>query len=165
MRPINLIVIHCTASPNGKARSVEDVTRDHKARGFRTIGYHHLIGVDGTVSAGRPESEIGSHARGFNANSIGICMVGGLGGPDRLNPGLFTQPQWEALRLTVMDLLERFPAAQVVGHRDLSPDLNHDGQVEPSEWIKLCPAFDVAAWMDGGGKPLDGHVLQDPARA
>lgn len=165
MRAIDLIVIHCTATPNGQPVSLETVTQWHRNRGFRTIGYHYLIGVAGGIAVGRPESEIGAHALGFNAHSIGICLVGGLGGPDKQNPGRFTRHQWEALRLTVMALLERYPKAKVVGHRDLSPDLDHDGQIEPSEWIKLCPTFEVAAWMEGNGVPLQGHILEEPGDA
>jgi N-acetylmuramoyl-L-alanine amidase len=37
--------------------------------------------------------------------------------------------------------------SRIVGHRDLSPDLNHDGVIESREWIKQCPSFDVAAWL------------------
>lgn len=162
MRAIDLIVIHCSATPNGRPVALETVTAWHRARGFQTIGYHYLIGVDGAIYVGRPESEVGAHAKGYNARSIGICLVGGIGGPDKQNPGLYTREQWEALRLEIVALLERYPKARVVGHRDLSPDLDGDGQIEPREWIKLCPSFDVSAWMDGGGGPLAGHVLEVP---
>lgn len=162
MRIINLIVIHCTASANGKPVSRETVDQWHKARGFQGIGYHWLIQPDGTVDRGRLEETPGAHAKGFNAHSIGVCLVGGIGGPDRQNPGLYTRAQWEALRLLVLELLERYPTARVVGHRDLSPDLDGDGEVEPNEWLKLCPAFPVAAWMDGGGGALESNVLVGP---
>ena len=46
----------------------------------------------------------------------------------------------------VRDLLARYPGAQVVGHRDLSPDKDGDGVVERHEWLKDCPCFDVPAW-------------------
>lgn len=158
-RKIDLIVIHCTASPNGKPVSVETVTAWHKARGFQTIGYHYLVDVDGTVHFGRPEEVMGAHAKGFNAHSIGVCLVGGLGRADRQNPGCYTQAQWDALKLLLGDLWKRYPAAKVVGHRDLSPDLDGDGIVEPDEWIKLCPAFDVAGWLRAWMVPPPEQVM------
>lgn len=159
LRSINLIVLHCTASPNGRPVSIQTVTEWHRQRGFKTIGYHYLIDVDGAVSEGRSELETGAHALGFNAHSIGVCLVGGVGGPSKQNPGLYTQSQWDNLRIAVQDLLDRYPGARVVGHRDLSPDLDGDGQVEPHEWIKLCPAFDVSAWLHAGMVPAEAHVL------
>lgn len=160
MRHINLIVIHCTASPNGRPVTVQTVAQWHKARGFKTIGYHYLVGVDGSVGVGRDEEQAGAHAAGFNAHSIGVCMVGGTGGASKQNPGLYTPAQWESLRVTIMDLMDRYPHAAVVGHRDLSPDLDGDGEVEPHEWIKSCPCFDVAGWLAAGMVPEDANVLR-----
>jgi N-acetyl-anhydromuramyl-L-alanine amidase AmpD len=160
MRHINLIVIHCTASPNGRPVSVQTVTEWHKARGFQTIGYHYLIGVDGIVGIGRPVQQMGAHAQGHNATSIGVCMVGGTGGADKLNPGQFTPAQWDSLKIVVQDLMDAYPDARVVGHRDLSPDLDGDGIVEPQEWIKLCPAFDVRGWLADDMTPRDAQVLR-----
>jgi len=160
MRKINLIVIHCTASRNGWPVSIQTVAEWHRQRGFKAVGYHYLIGVDGHVDVGRDEEQPGAHAKGHNAHSIGVCLVGGLGGPDKLNPGQFTEAAWESLRITVQDLMDRYPGARVVGHRDLSPDLDGDGQVEPHEWTKLCPAFDVQDWLRAGMVPLDAQVLR-----
>lgn len=159
MRHINLIVIHCTATRNGVPVSVQTVDQWHRARGFSGIGYHYLIQPDGTVDQGRLEEQMGAHAKGFNLHSIGVCLVGGTGGPDRQNPGQFTEAAWESLRIAVQDLMDRYPDAQVVGHRDLSPDLDGDGQVEPHEWIKLCPAFEVQTWLAAGMTPPEGQVL------
>lgn len=163
MRQINLIVVHCTASRNGKARPVAAIEADHRARGFSSIGYHYVIQPDGHVDLGRDEEQPGAHAKGFNAHSLGVCLVGGLGGPDKLNPGLYTMAQWDALRVTVRSLLDRYPGARVVGHRDLSPDLDGDGQVEPHEWLKKCPAFEVQEWLAGDMLPLQNHVLRTGA--
>jgi N-acetylmuramoyl-L-alanine amidase len=159
MRQINLIVVHCTASRNGKARPVAAIEADHRARGFSSIGYHYVIQPDGHVDVGRDEEQPGAHAKGFNAHSLGVCLVGGLGGPNRLNPGLYTMAQWDALRVTVRSLLDRYPGARVVGHRDLSPDLDGDGEVEPHEWLKKCPAFEVRDWLAAGMVAPSDHVL------
>jgi N-acetylmuramoyl-L-alanine amidase len=150
VRDINLIVIHCTASPNGKPVSIETIRAWHKARGFNDVGYHYVINVDGNVMNGRPEEIAGAHAKGFNLHSIGVSLVGGTGGPDKQNPGAYSPEQLDALRIVVRDLLIRFPGSKVKGHRDLSPDLDGDGEIEPSEWIKLCPSFDVMKWIQGG---------------
>ena len=160
MRFINLIVIHCTASRNGRTRALVDIRADHLARGFNDIGYHYVIQPDGHVDTGRDEEVPGAHAQGHNAHSIGVCLVGGLGGPDKLNPGQFTEAAWEALRITVQDLMDRYPEAAVVGHRDLSPDLDGDGQVEPHEWVKTCPTFEVQDWLRAGMVPLDAQVFR-----
>ena len=165
MRHINLIVIHCNATPNGRPVSAKTVDQWHRERGFNEIGYHYLIGVDGLTELGRPLAEPGAHAKGFNAHSISVCMVGGTGGPDRNNPGRYTQAQWDALRFNIQNLMDAYPDAKVVGHRDLSLDLDGDGEVEPHEWIKLCPAFDVPVWLAAGMVPPEGQVLQEANHA
>jgi len=162
MRKINLIVIHCTASPNGRPMSISQIRKEHMQRGFSDIGYHYVINVDGSIMKGRPEQLVGAHAKDHNANSLGIALVGGLGGPDKLNPGKFTDAQWDSLKTLVVDLSLHFPGMGVTGHRDLSPDLDGDGQIEPSEWIKLCPTFDVGDWLAAGMRPEPAHVLEPP---
>lgn len=86
-------------------------------------------------------------------------MVGGVGGPDKYDPGQYTRAQWASLKQLVVELLDKYPDARVCGHRDLSPDLNGDGVVTPAEWIKLCPSFDVAHWLESGA-PLPYNVLE-----
>lgn len=160
MRVINLIVIHCSATPNNVPVSVAQIRQWHLARGFAGVGYHYVITLDGAVHATRPESEMGAHAKGFNSASLGICMVGGTGGPEKANPGRYHLNQWEALQRLVQSLQKRFPGVRVVGHRDLSPDLDGDGTIEPNEWIKLCPSFDVAIWLAHSMVPESQHVLE-----
>lgn len=78
----------------------------------------------------------------YNANSIGICYEGGL--DCRGHPADTRTPEQKAsLRLLVHQLRERFPGCRVCGHRDLSPDLNRNGEIEPEEWIKTCPCFEA----------------------
>lgn len=171
MRSIDLVVIHCSASPNGESLARADGTTPiqvidgwHKARGFRrsklasaavnptlgSIGYHVVIYTNGAIASGRSLDEIGAHARGHNARSIGLCLIG----TDK-----FTAAQWSALAGAIASLTKMYPAARVVGHRDLSPDLDGDGTVEPREWLKTCPGFDVATWLAGGMTPPVGHLL------
>ncbi|WP_239063863.1 N-acetylmuramoyl-L-alanine amidase, partial [Bacteroides sp. 51] len=89
-----------------------------------------------------PIAKVGAHARGYNSRSIGIAYEGGL---DSLgNPwDTRTLKQRNSLQVLVDSLLRDFPDAKVAGHRDLSPDLDGDGEISPAEWIKSCPCFDV----------------------
>jgi hypothetical protein len=164
-RPIDLIVIHCSASPNGRHLTAEEIDRWHKARGFRRqlrdtalqeprllhIGYHYVIYTAGPLRGGRAESEIGAHVAGHNARSIGVCMIG----TDRYSPN-----QWGTLRELVTRLQKKYPNAAIKGHRDLSPDRDGDGTVEPFEWLKTCPGFDVVRWLANDMQPLPEHVLE-----
>lgn len=166
-RAINLIVIHCSATPNGRRTTAADIDVWHQSRGFQrartwrnrqnyslaAIGYHFVIYIAGTVATGRHLDEIGAHVAGNNRNSIGICMAG----TDR-----FSAAQWEALKGCVTALQKLYPRARICGHRDLSPDQNNDGLVEPWEWLKTCPGFDVATWLRGGMVPPPAAVLEIP---
>ena len=77
-RKIDLIVVHCSATRVNQDFPVEALEACHKARGFKSIGYHYYITKDGMVYPCRPENEMGAHARRYNAHSIGICYEGGL---------------------------------------------------------------------------------------
>ena len=76
-RKIDLIVVHCSATRVNQDFPVEALEACHKARGFRSIGYHYYITKDGMVYPCRPENEVGAHARHYNAHSIGICYERG----------------------------------------------------------------------------------------
>lgn len=163
-RRINAVVIHCSDTPQGRELNVYDVDAMHKARGFarrpadvasfnsglKHIGYHYLIDLQGRAFTGRAESETGAHVQGSNARSIGICMVG---------RGKYTRAQWDALAHLVADLQAMYIGATVLGHRDYSPDADGDGVVEPQEWLKTCPLFDVRTWLNNGMQPLAAHVV------
>jgi N-acetylmuramoyl-L-alanine amidase len=128
MRKIEKIIVHCTATPEGRDVSVADVTRWHRARGFRTIGYHYLIGLDGKVYSGRPLEQVGAHCVGQNAKSVGVCYVGGC--DKQMHPkDTRTAAQRESLRQLVSELKARFPGATLHGHREFA--------------AKACPSFDV----------------------
>jgi N-acetylmuramoyl-L-alanine amidase len=142
-RKVNKIVIHCSATREGQVITAADIDRMHKQRGFAGIGYHWFIRLDGTAERGRADEIPGAHVAGHNANSIGICYAGGLdrdGRPEDTR----TQPQKVILRQKVAAYLGKYPGARVCGHRDLSPDKDGDGKIEPHEYLKACPCFDVA---------------------
>lgn len=130
MRKIDKIIVHCTATPEGRDVTVEEITRWHRARGFRTIGYHYLVRLDGTICPGRPENEIGAHCKGKNARSVGICYAGGLASDGKTPKDTRTAAQRASLRRLVAELRERYPGATVHGHREFA--------------AKACPCFDVA---------------------
>lgn len=144
IRPIRYIVLHCSATREGRSLTPAALERMHRDRGFSRTGYHYYIRRDGTVHATRPLNVAGAHAKGHNAYSIGICYEGGL---DRQgNPKDTRTPRQRAqLHRLVSRLREFYPSLPVYGHRDLSPDRNGDGTVDSSEWLKQCPCFDVAA--------------------
>ena len=137
-----MIVIHCSATREGKDYDVKTIRGWHVQRGFKDIGYHFLVHLDGTIERGRPIDQAGAHAKGYNDESIGVCYVGGLdkdGNPKDTR----TLYQRQAL-LRLVEILEIiYPIKDVVGHRDLSVDLNGDGVISRNEWIKACPCFNV----------------------
>ena len=104
---VRYIILHCSATRCNSDYTVEQLLRDHRARGFRTIGYHFYVRRDGTVSQHRRLLEVGAHCRPFNRCSIGVCYEGGLdseGHPaDTLTP-----EQFENLEATqkMMDQLD-----------------------------------------------------------
>ena len=137
MRRITEIIIHCSATEAGRDFTAADIDRWHKQRGFKCIGYHYVIRLDGTIEEGRPVTEIGAHCKGHNAHSIGICYVGGLRSSSGSN-GLKLLPadtRTDAQKLSLLSLLsilkQRYPTATIHGHNEYAP--------------KACPCFDAAA--------------------
>lgn len=128
---VKFIIIHCTATPEGREVTAADVDRWHRQRGFKQIGYHYLIRLDGTVELGRPETMVGAHTLGQNAVSIGVCYVGGVARDGVTPRDTRTPAQRRALEGLVRDLLRRYPGATVRGHRDFA--------------AKACPSFDATA--------------------
>lgn len=147
-RKIDWIVVHCTATPEGQARTVEQIRAQHKAQGWGDIGYHYVVTLDGRLHLGRDVDLAGAHVSGHNQNSIGVVYVGGLENkPIPYNKlkakDTRTDAQKAALMSLLMNLRKLYPYARIQGHRDFSPDRNGNGTIEPSEWIKACPSFDA----------------------
>ena len=143
MRKINEIIIHCSDTQEGcdvtaKAiRSWHTTPKEKGGRGWRDIGYHYVIRLDGTIELGRPLEKAGAHCIGrkgedHNSHSIGICYIGGRHikedgtwewGDTR------TEEQKDAMARLVAMLLEAFPQATVHGHYEFA--------------ARACPCFDV----------------------
>lgn len=129
MRKITKIIIHCSATKEGKDYTVADIDRWHRARGFRKIGYHFVIYRDGSIHVGRSKSEIGAHCTGQNSISIGICYIGGLASDGKTPKDTRTKEQKESLRALIEQLKEEFPGVTLHGHREFAN--------------KACPCFKV----------------------
>ena len=139
-RKITLIIIHCSATPEGKDYTVADIDRWHKARGYNCkgihIGYHYVIYRDGSIHPGRPEEMQGAHVKDHNAHSIGICYIGGLrlkhsDPPETYIPADTRTPAQKASLLQLLKQLKsRYPNAIIVSHHTFNPQ-------------KPCPCFDA----------------------
>lgn len=136
LRVIDMLVVHCSATPGSMDIGRDEIDNWHRARGWSGIGYHFVIRRDGTLEMGRPLGKMGAHARSFNAHSIGICLVGGLDDEGRAENN-FTPEQWVTLSVVIAGLQETFDLddEDVWGHGDL-PEVR-----------KECPCFDVQAWL------------------
>lgn len=145
---IDYIVVHCSATIDGHDIGYAEIDAMHRDRGWAGCGYHIIIRLDGTIELGRPYNMAGAHAYGYNRKSWGICLVGGLDSSGRPH-NTFTDTQMTSLLNVVRGMALRAPDAQILGHRDLSPDVDGDGVIEPHEWVKQCPCFDVKAWING----------------
>ena len=117
---IRYIVLHCSATRSTQDYSPEALERDHRARGFRGIGYHYYVRRSGEVIPCRPLDQIGAHVRGYNACSWGVCYEGGLDSAGR--PADTRTPKQRASLLRLLRQLKGYaPQAHILGHRDLSP--------------------------------------------
>lgn len=151
MRIITLLIIHCSATLEGKDYTVADIEQWHRSRGFATIGYHYVIYRDGTIHEGRPENVVGAHCKGHNDHSIGICYIGGLANEHqpkhsdslsvvssrepasscKMVPRDTRTPEQKASLLTLLKQLKhRYPHAIITSHHTFDPQ-------------KACPCFDA----------------------
>jgi N-acetylmuramoyl-L-alanine amidase len=130
MRKINKIILHCTATPEGRPTSVKEIRSWHKARGFSDIGYHYIVHIDGSISKGRPEEKMGAHVQGHNKDSIGVAYVGGIDKNNFQPLDTRTEEQKSSLYEIIMNLMKNYPDATLHGHNEFSS--------------KACPSFDVS---------------------
>ena len=127
MRKINKIIVHCSATEEGKYFDREDIKAWHVAgRGWSDIGYHYVVTLDGTIQKGRSIDIMGAHCKGKNRDSIGICYIGGL--KDGKAKDTRTEQQKIAL-IELIKVLKTTFEAEVYGHNNFSS--------------KSCPCFDA----------------------
>ena len=146
-KPMQYLVIHCTATPEGREVSAAEIRRWHTApvsqggRGWKQVGYTDMVHLDGRVErfvnnnedAQVDAWEVTNGAAGYNSISRHIVYVGGCdkaGKPKDTR----TEAQCEALKRYVEDFHARFPQVKIVGHHELNPG-------------KACPSFDVPTWL------------------
>lgn len=129
-RPIGEIIVHCTATPEGRDVSVETIRGWHKAQGWSDIGYHYVVHLDGSVDAGRPEARIGAHVMGHNSGTLGVVYVGGVAADWTTAKDTRTPAQTSALMALCRALTVKYPKiAKISGHNEYA--------------AKACPSFDV----------------------
>lgn len=126
MRKINKIIVHCSATKPSQDFSVTDIRSWHKAQGWSDVGYHFIVKRDGTIEKGRPVEIAGAHVKGHNADSIGVCYIGGVDENNRPDDNR-TEAQKESLDQLLSFLAFRFNAP-ISGHNDYTD-------------AKACPSF------------------------
>lgn len=128
-RNIKELIVHCSATPEGKDFTVSQIREWHLQRGFSDIGYHYVVYRDGSIHIGRDESIIGAHCTGHNTNSIGVCYIGGVATDGKTPKDTRTAEQKQSLVKLLKELKTKYPQASIHGHRDFSS--------------KACPSFDA----------------------
>lgn len=137
-RRIDEIIIHCSATPEGRDYTVDAIRNDHIKQGWSDIGYHYVIYRNGEMHLGRDVDIIGAHCNkgGHNSHSIGICYIGGVENKPNVPYYLQkakdtrTDEQKAALLSLLMDLRKLYPNAKIYGHHDFDKG-------------KDCPSFDA----------------------
>lgn len=146
-------VVHVTATPPGWSGGVAGLRRMHQAMGWSDVGYNELMGQNAVVYAGRGVDAVGAHVAGFNSIAYGLGMFGGVDAENR--PDFSTIAHLlDPLARQMEKVTKRYPGIAWCGHRDLSPDKNGNGIIEPFEHLKACPVFDVIPWAQSKGLPV-----------
>ena len=128
-RNIKELIVHCSATPEGKDYSVDTIRQWHLQRGFSDIGYHYVIYRDGSIHIGRDESIIGAHCTGHNTNSIGVCYIGGCASDGKTPKDTRTLQQKESLLSLLKTLKVKYPNAKIYPHYKFA--------------AKACPSFNA----------------------
>ena len=147
------VVWHTSATPPSMDIGSAQIDIMHKAKGWDGIGYALVVRRDGRIETGEGLGRRGAHVKGLNSVSVGICMIGGVD-EDGKSENNFTDEQWQAAKHAFEFLTLLYPDAQHVGHRDLSPDSDGDGRVQRHEFLKDCPCYSVAQWIQNDLQPV-----------
>lgn len=125
------VILHCSATPEGRDYTVEDIDRWHKGNGWSCIGYHYVIYIDGTIHRGRPETTVGAHCQGHNSDSIGVCYIGGLDATGKNAKDTRTEAQKKAMKELVREIVTRYKmkAGNIHCHNEFAK--------------KACPSFSI----------------------
>lgn len=140
MRKIERIFVHCTASH--QTASVNDIKNEFKRKGWKNPGYHYIVDPGGAIHQLLDDEKVSNGVRGYNQTAINVAYIGGIDADGKATDNR-TGPQKKALAKLLRLLRSRYPDAVILGHRDISPDTNGNGIVDPWERIKECPCFDA----------------------
>lgn len=141
-RKITHIFVHCTAG-NQSMTPQELLDFFYKKKKWSRPGYHYVVDAKGDITNIWPESKYSNGVKNMNSHSINIAWIGGV---DKAHPNGIdnrTDDQKRSLRHLLKELRKKYPTAKIMGHRDTSPDKNHNGIIDPWERIKECPCFDA----------------------
>lgn len=146
MKPLKYLIIHCTATPEGREVSSEEIRRWHTdpvskgGRGWKQVGYTDMIHLNGFIERlvenndddWVDPAEVTNGAKGYNSVSLHVVYVGGVAADGTAKDTRTTQ-QKEALREYALNFHRRHPSARIIGHREVAS--------------KECPSFDVQEWL------------------
>jgi N-acetylmuramoyl-L-alanine amidase len=137
MRKLTRIILHCTATPDGRHVDVDTIRSWHRKRGWSDIGYHYVIYLDGSVHAGRDVAKVGAHVVGHNADTIGVVYVGGTDAGGKAKDTMNDAQQTAFVNL-VKHLRDQYGPLTLHGHNEYA--------------AKACPSFNVKhkfEWLVG----------------
>lgn len=128
-RPIKELIVHCSATAEGKDFTIAQIRESHIARNFSDIGYHYVIYRDGSIHLGRDVNIAGAHCTNHNTASIGVCYIGGCDVDGKTPKDTRTPAQKKTLINLLVKLKAQHPKAKIYSHRDFAN--------------KACPSFDA----------------------
>lgn len=140
MRKIERIFVHCTAG--SQKQTIEDLKAEFKRKGWKSPGYHLVVMPDGKIECLLKDEQISNGVHGYNSTAINVAYVGGIDAKGKAVDNR-TDAQKLSLRMVLGQLKRKYPKAVILGHRDISPDKNGNGIVDPWERIKECPSFNA----------------------
>ena len=151
MTKLKYLVLHCTATPEGREVTGADIRRWHTSpvsnggRGWKQPGYTDIIHLDGTVErivdnnedANVDPWEITNGAKGYNSVSRHVVYAGGCARDGKTPKDTRTPAQLKAMEAYVKHFHKRFPGVRIIGHNEVA--------------AKACPSFDVQKWLKSIG--------------
>lgn len=146
------LVIHCSATPEGREVTEADIRRWHlspkpQGRGWKQVGYTDLFHLDGSVTRLADNNddeyvdswEITNGAVGINSVSRHIVYAGGIDKVTKKPKDTRTEEQKQSLKAYVKEYVYNNPHILVAAHYHFSS--------------KACPSFDVEKWLESIGIP------------
>lgn len=142
MRKIERIFVHCTAS--SQSWGVKELTAEFKNKKWKNPGYHYVVTADGKIHQMLAVDKISNGVQGYNSTAINVAYVGGVYKANSTFGKAVWKPtdnRTEAQKASLVKLLqllkEKFPTAQIMGHRSIW------GEDKPDQWKKSCPCFNA----------------------